>query len=415
MANAFPDLDLPDTPLPNDDETDVNGPKPDADRIDQDANKDKDDIAIDDDMIDATLGAKPKRGRGRPPVQKKKDEDLAREIQLVTKENQQMKRDLEALRADNDRISGKLVSCSEDLRRVEKDYDIVRSQLSERETDYMELLEQVSLHEEKVNENMPSGIICVDGITERLVEHLPSKIQWRKEICTIDEVTSLEGVKDADVIVILCGVEEIANGSSGIQAFNILKKSVEALAPCGPVYICCLPPNRNSAVQVDLFNHKLANFEPASANIHVLKIKTYWARALWLEIDGVTPSQKCIKLYNEALKSEIVPPSAIKTKASTRTSPVNDFATTVFFPVKQDLMGLVIGKKGNVIKKITESCDVKITVGKWQEGKDESEDYVSGILVSGKVSDVQEAIKCVTKVVASAGSTREPMEKKRKF
>jgi polyribonucleotide nucleotidyltransferase len=93
-----------------------------------------------------------------------------------------------------------------------------------------------------------------------------------------------------------------------------------------------------------------------------------------------------MQLYNEAVINEITIPTTLKTKTKSP-SDLKEYETTSFCPVKQEHFGMIIGKKGNVIKKITDTFRVRISVGKWlepsKENREDYDDHITGALVTG--------------------------------
>jgi hypothetical protein len=284
-------------------EQNENSDNPDDAMGDRPLAKDDPDNATEDETQEAPLeapeapqGARPKRGRGRP-AQKKKDEETAnilKDYHQMLQENQKLKTELDTLKGEKTQLTTRITSFSKELQCVEEDRDIIKSQLIEKEQDYQELLEQVSLQEDKANKvAKPTGIAIVDDITEPLANKLPPKFNWTIQKHRACDITTTEEIMCADVLLFITGVEDIAEGKTGYQTFNTLKATIEKISETTMVFCMCLPPNKNLAVQIDLLNHKLCHLETDNPQIHIIKVRTTGARAAWLEEDGTTPSTKC--------------------------------------------------------------------------------------------------------------------------
>lgn len=176
-----------------------------------------------------------------------------------------------------------------------------------------------------------------------------------------------------------------------------------------------LPQNSENSMQINLFNLRLAQFQ--RDNYAFLKVTCNALRSDQVEEDGVTPSALCIDAYISALK-EINTPDSPKLKASSSSASAATFHVSAIMPVKSDLMGKVIGKGGNVIKKISDVNDVRMTVGKWcekdLEKKTEINVLFDGVLIKGDSMDVKKAMDMVNDILSDF-SRDEPYEKKKKF
>lgn len=365
----------------------------------------KDEIDFDDGDNEANLGAKPKRGRGRPATRKKDDEMVL------------LRKELEDLKSENIRLADRLTTCTTELRQVEDDREMMKSMLAEKEQDYTELLDQLAKGGDDELAEKPSGIVFYDNLTESLIDELPGKFKWSHCKSQLTDVTVTKDLKQADVALIITGLDEINNGKGGSQTFTVMRKLMEDISKTTMVYCMCLPPSKLAPIQVDLFNHKLCNYDSDNSNINVIKVKTSGSRSQWLNDDGY-PSSKCTRLYNGAINTMNVP-TTIKTKAVTADADYDKVATC-FVPVKAANIGKIIGKNGSVVKKITETFDVKVKFGRWAEpskdNKNEFDEQICGALVIGKYIDASEAIEKIRSIERSySDKTEEPSEKKRKF
>ena len=78
------------------------------------------------------------------------------------------------------------------------------------------------------------------------------------------------------------------------------------------------------------------------------------------------------------------------------------------------MFGRVIGKGGNVIKRITEENSVTMSLGKWSDSntKGKDEPAFDGVMISGLSGNVHKAMCKVNEIV---NKDSEPSEKKRKI
>jgi hypothetical protein len=167
------------------------------------------DAVIDDGNADDA--PKPKRGRGRP----RKDEDTPLPVA--------MKKELDDIKRENARLSELLHNCKSEKADIENDLELTRSSLLEREHDYADLIEQFSKHEENSASqavSKPNGIVFYDNITEPCVTKLKSNITWNKIKKGLSEIDDSDGIQNADVILLVTGACEIAEGASAFKLIN---------------------------------------------------------------------------------------------------------------------------------------------------------------------------------------------------
>jgi hypothetical protein len=167
-------------------------------------------------------------------------------------------------------------------------------------------------------------------------------------------------------------------------------------------------------MQISLYNHRLSQLQ--KDNYKFAKVTCNALRCDQVEDDGTTPVL-CINAYVSALK-EISVPTNPKPKGSLAFASSASFQVNAAMPLKRDTIGKVIGKGGNVIKKISEVNNVKMTVGKWceqdRENKSDLNVVFDGVLIKGQSNDVKNAIQSVTDILADYAK-EEPLEKKKKF
>ena len=350
---------------------------------------------VDDNPEDGNLDGvpKPKRGRGRP----KKDDDSQLNVAI--------RKELEDIRNENARLSELLRKCNSEKDEMEKDLDLTRSSLLEKEHDYAELLDQFSSHEENSAAQSaikPNGIIFYDDITECCISKLKSSINWNKIKKGLLDISETDEIKSADVVVILTGASEIASDKS---AFHLLQSLRRLLADVGEqtlIYLVTLPPNNNARVQVDLYNHKLCSMD--GENLKVLKIKFLGSKLDLVSYNGYSLNSKCISLYDDALQSVIAPPS-LKSKELPVEPMKSDFNVTAVIPIKPELVGRIIGRNGSVIKKITSDYKVKMSFGNWREksneNRDEDPESFTAVMIKGLAHNVNQATSMVNEIIGS--------------
>jgi hypothetical protein len=124
-----------------------------------------------------------------------------------------------------------------------------------------------------------------------------------------------------------------------------------------------------------------------SDNVHILKVKFLGSKLDLVGYNGFAPNSKCIALYDEIFKSISVPTS-LKSKEISPDSAWQDFEITSVLPIKFETVGRIIGKNGVVIKRITSTCDVKMSFGNWREktneARDDETDSFFAVMIKGK-------------------------------
>ena len=345
---------------------------------------------------------KPKRGRGRP----KKDDDQQLLATNEIKNVNALRRELEDLRSENSKLEDLLRIYTSRNEDIEKDLELTRASLLEKEQDYSDLLDQFSSHEETSAATLikkPMGIVFFDDITELLLGKLTSSIRWKNVKKCLSDIDETDEFKEADVVVLLTGACEISNGVSAFHLHQTLKEKMSMIAEHCIVYATSLPPNNKSRVQVDIYNHKFNNLTGDGHNINLVKVKFLGSKLDLVNFDGSTPSDKCVTLYENALKA-IIPPSTVKEPSSTIESNVN-FTVTAVVPIKSELVGRIIGKGGSMIRKITDGCSVKMSFGNWRErtseAREEDPEVFTGVMIKGQASNVKRAIDWVEEIVKS--------------
>ena len=335
---------------------------------------------------------KPKRGRGRP----KKDDDPN---QLAI-----MRKELEDMRHENEKLCVMLRNCNSEKDDLEKDLELTRSSLLERESDYTDLLDQLSNHEENFASQStpkPNGIVFFDDITECLISKLKPSINWNKIKKGISDIDESDGIKDADIVLIVTGSSEIATGTTAFHLHQALRRTLNKYCEDTQFYVTSLPPNNSARVQIDLYNHKLANLD--IKNSCVLKLKFIGSKLDLVNFNGTTPSPKCISMFDEILQS-ITVPTVVKSKRSAATSD-SSFEVTAIMQIKPVLVGRIIGKNGNVIKRITTDCDVRISFGSWKERNSESKeddaDSFTAAMIKGLSANVNRAMDQINVIIKS--------------
>ena len=294
-----------------------------------------------------------------------------------------MRQQLEDLRQENLRLSTKLRSTDKEREELENDLDITRSLLNEKESDYADILEQLSNQDQ--TSSKANGVLIFDKITEKIADKLAKpNINWERLQQNPSNINT-KSIACADVVLLATGAEEIVGGASAFQIFQELNRIISELSRSTLVYCISLPPAKINGVQLDLFNHKLLNFECSNQNVKILKVKVPGSKSLLVEPDGITPSDKCVAYYVETA-TEITPPSTLKTFASPSNPSIRDL--TVIFPIKSEQIGKIIGRGGNVIRKLTEMCDVKMSFGKWHEKNEDAPAAQQCVMIKGSIANI---------------------------
>ena len=345
---------------------------------------------------------KPKRGRGRP----KKDDDQQLLANNEIKNVNALRRELENLRSENSKLEDLLRIYTSRNEDIEKDLELTRASLLEKEQDYSDLLDQFSSHEETSAATLvkkPMGVVFFDDITEPLLGKLTSSIRWRNVKKCLSDIDETDEFKEADVVVLLTGACEISNGVSAFQLHQTLKEKMSMIAEHCIVYATSLPPNNKSRVQVDIYNHKFSNLTGDGHNINLVKVKFLGSKLDLVNFDGSTPSNKCVTLYENAFKV-ITPLSTVK-ETTLKIEGNVDFNVTAVIPIKSELVGRIIGKGGSMIRKITDGCGVKMSFGNWRErtseAREEDPEVFTGVMIKGQTRNVKRAIDWVEEIVKS--------------
>ena len=334
------------------------------------------------------------------PTRSKEYLALKEELDQIKQENRDMKTRLK----NNDALLGSL----------EDELDTTKGMLQEKEQDYDCLLKEFSNQSDDVPKL--SGLVIHDIISEPVALKLSSnKIDWKKEKLSAEDLRSLtiERISTYDVIVVITGTVDLMEGRGASTVFADLKSAMDCFTQHAVVYCVTIPPNMEKSVQVNLLNHKISQLAADHPSLNLISIPPKGLRSTMLQVDGCSLSEKCINIFSDCINSDITV-ADIKPKAKSMSS--SQFEVKAFLPLRQDKIGRVIGKGGNMIKKITDETNVIMTFGKWTEstgkGREEKDSSQDGALISGLTDNVQKALNLVAEITSR---DYEPNEKKRKI
>nr|WNR62020.1 elongation of very long chain fatty acids protein elovl4-like [Platynereis dumerilii] len=352
---------------------------------------------------------KQKRGRGRPKSKKDDDQDdTNQQLYLIRQELDnsygdidRLKREMETLVKENKKLASLLQENNKEKEEMELDLELTRSSLLEKECDYAELLDQFSQHEERTSAApKPQGLVLFDGITVALLDCLPDTIEWKHMQKSLKDLkpNNMDMCQPFDLVLLMIGAEEIQDALA-FPVFSDLKMIVEEACKFSEIYCTTLPPNNKNRLQVDLLIHKMLGSQ--IANSTMIKLKFTGSRSVWVTGDEMT--HRCIRLYKEAIAATVSIPNELKGTASAASATASDeseaFEVSAIVPLKQSLFGRIIGKGGNVVKKLTDQHKVRMSFGMWSEERKEDGEVISGVLVRGltkNVKSVTEEIKKIT-------------------
>ena len=356
---------------------------------------------IEEENMDAE--AKPKR-RGRPRKNPPaKDDTDANGIG-------QLRNEIAQLRKEN-------TSLKDNLRKTEKNLENTESLLAERDEDYNQLLSELS--DDSANNSgqssaLPNGLVIYDDICELIANKaMRSGVKWEQMKLNLSALDG-DSYEQFDIVVLLTGATDIAGGKSATSLFGTLKEILKKVSLSTTIYCLSLPQNNVNSTQISLFNHRLSTLK--MENLHVLKVSCNALRCDLVEEDDITPSPLCIDAYYSVIKEINIPSSPKPQTARAAESPV-DFKVSAVMQIKRDVIGKVIGRGGNVIKKISDSNDVKMTIGKWceqdRENRSDLNVLFDAVLIVGNSKNVKKAMEMVNDVLAEHRD--EPVEKKKRF
>ena len=385
----------------------------------QDDELDADTIINDENLDPNAVGKdqKPPKRRGRPPKTRHNSDNPANDDHARAREMNQLKEELDLVKRKNLDLKTKLNNSETLLGSLEEELDTAKGLLLEKEQDYENLLKEFASQADTV-EN-PKGLIIHDDVAKAIATKILStatNVDWETEQCSIENLSDLkEGDiinKGIDVIIIIAGTKDLMNGRSVAQTFSDIKSALDRLCSICQIMITTAPPNMAKSVQVSLLNHKINTLDVGNSSVQVVNIPPKGLRSTLLKDDGVTLSDRCIDSYISELLERTKSISKKQRKCSTE-----QFEVQAVMPIKAEMIGRVIGKGGNVIKRITEETNVSMTLGKWSESsaKGREEPAFDGVLISGLSGNVRHAMSMVREIVNRETRESEPTEKKRKF
>ena len=316
-----------------------------------------------------------------------------------------------------DRLNNRVDSDEKDLSEAkatvadkQAEIDFLTAQLSDKSEEVNELMSQLIKNDEsKVSQPIVATIV-VDQATETVAESLVNT-QWVKVLTSIRELSNdsalISRLKDSDIVVLCVGLDDIRKGTSGIKAYDLLKKVYDQIQPHTTTVIVDLPfmLDRSLNVQSNLFNFKAKN-ETGIEIVHPTFNKP--KQDFWNQ-DGLTMTKAGAKAWSDAIASEVTLPTIPKPKQTTS----HPGEVTAFVSVSKDAIGGIIGRKGATIRDLTTSYDVTMSIGKWAEkDKTSANEYVEktdAVIISGKIDNVSSVIERVKELATP------PAAKKLKF
>lgn len=317
------------------------------------------------------------------------------------------------------------LSLLEDLANKSAELERVQTILKENETDYNDLLAQMTDQQDKVTLQTPAvkpkGVAVVDGITAPLEALLPPEVEWNVvNLSPKEAVVYFNDQAPPDLALLMTGVNEISAGRPGLDCFSSIQSIVDKLTSNNcHVALLQLPP-QSATNQINMFNLKASK-----SDAQFLKWDTRAApKSELIGFDGSLLT-KCIELIGSTLKA-IKIPKARKEENSPKTvnstSPYKQVDVNCIVDIEKANIGKLIGRGGRTIKQISIDHGVKLSIGQWIEAKKEYREDVKDLLtgkcdkltdaviVIGELTNVQEAIR-----VINLSLSNEPPTKKHKF
>ena len=148
----------------------------------------------------------------------------------------------------------------------------------------------------------------------------------------------------------------------------------------------------------------MANLSDINENVKIVKLRFLGAKTDLVNFDGHTPSEKCIELYDEVLQ-KIAAPKTLKTQSAS-SSTKSDIDVTTVIPIKQEMVGRIIGKGGSVIKRLTDDYNVKMSFGQWKEKANEAREVepkmFTAVMIRGLISNVERVIPVIKDIVKTS-------------
>ena len=344
--------------------------------------------------------------RGRPP-KARNDNAVVEGDQAKNRELAKLRDELELVRKENFELRDRLKTNEAHMGNLEDELDVAKGLLLEKEQDYDKLMAEFPT---EVVEK-PKAVILHDDIAKAIAQKVTStNVDWQTNQVTIDSLSELsdsELFDEIDLIVLILGTSDVMKGRSVTQILSEIKIACDKLSVSCDILILAAPPNMEKSVQVNLLNHKLVQLQ--SNGVKFIENPAKGLRSTMLMKDGISLSDKCINAYVD----EILTNTKSVTKKSKACKSESRFQVKAVMPLKSEMIGRVIGKGGNVIKKITEESNVSMSLGKWCEssGKGREDSAFDGVLITGWSDNVKRAMDKVTDII---NKDSEPVEKKRK-
>ena len=368
---------------------------------------------VDPNIPAANKDQKQAKRRGRPPKQRNNSENAVNDGETAkSRELILLREELEQSKKQNLDLKSRLKKTESILGGLEEELDTTRGLLMEREQDYEKLLMEFSNQAETVEK--PKGLVIHDSISKSIACKIDcNNIEWQTEQMNLENLNELRDDlivnQEFDVIIIISGTADLVNGRTVSQAFTDLRNALERLCPHCEVFVTAIPPNMGKSVQVSLYNHKISQLQASNLPAQIINIPPKGLRSTMLKEDGLSLSDRCVEAYLEEIASNTK--SVVRKQKSCKAT---QFEVKAVIPLKSEMFGRVIGKGGNVIKRITEENSVTMSLGKWSDSntKGKDEPAFDGVMISGLSGNVHKAMCKVNEIV---NKDSEPSEKKRKI
>jgi predicted PilT family ATPase len=143
----------------------------------------------------------------------------------------------------------------------------------------------------------------------------------------------------------------------------------------------------------NLFNRKLQNLE--GKNYQVISLNLTTLKSDLLEDDGVSLTQRAINEIGSRISKTLQIPKSTKVNDKSATSSLH---VSNMIEVPKGCMGKIIGRQGNIIKSLTEKHGVKMSTGKWCEGRDGNFAY-EAVVINGILENVRKASEEVQSII----------------
>ena len=310
----------------------------------------------------------------------------------------------------NSKLKTDLIEIHEVLEKNEEELCNTKELLSEKLNENQELLEQLDVSGSTENDNSSiqkaKGLIVADSVTSAVAKHIRNcNIEWAIIMNNdLDESMKIE-MDRADIIVLLTGSEAIRKGNKGLEVFKKVRSLIAyGQTVCSKIVACEAPPTLKpgAAGHISLYNFKMSKMSgvqflqsnPQMTKSDILSEEDFLNPAAVLKI-----SQKINENITSPEKLKLPSSGACHVASGQSAQNINMYE---LFPLKVNQIGKIIGQRGETIIGLSKRFDVAMRVGKWYEPKkekrDEYEEKMNAVLISGlsvKVAEAASAVKCI--------------------